>query len=545
MKLALFAVLALALLACGPAVQSPAAQAPGAQQPAQTGPKTGGILNISRDDATDWDLTYLGKGAGTGKEWSYQSLLRFKAGADVKYEDLIIRPEIAERWEVSPDARTYTFHLRKGVKFHNLPPVNGREATAEDVKWTFEYVTRTGPLSDKKLPQSQFDWMFESFDRVQVASPYSVAVHFKRPFVPFLSYAASDYNPIMAREIYETDGHLKDRLIGTGPWQLDMNASQKGTRWVWSRNPTYYEPSKPYLDQIRVLVLHDDAAQRAAFQTKQLDWLSYEIVSPSYLKEIKQRLPEVQTYEYVNPGGYHIHWNLRNPPLSDARVRKAISMGIDRDQLSMTEFGVKSQWAPAGSLIGLFTDAEAHQMLKYDPAESKRLLAEAGYPDGVELEWDFPGTRYGEAYNSRIQLIQAQLRKANVNINLKSLDAAEFSANRKIAKFTMNLTTLDCGDPQDFDSHIFACYHSTSKNNYAGLKDEDLDRLLEAQRGETNAEKRREILRTAVKLINEKTWGVDLFYAPRWEAWHPYLKGYAPNSGRVSRFAFENTWMDK
>jgi len=537
--LLLVGVLVVAL-ACGPAPQ-----APSGQQSGLSGPKQGGTLNVSRDDPTDFDLTWFGKGNGTGKEWSYQSLLRFSAGADVKYSDLIIRPELAERWEVSPDAKTYTFHLRKGARFHDLPPVNGREVTAEDVKWTFEYATRTGQFADKKLPQSQFDWMFESLDRVEVTGPYTAAVHFKRPFVPFLSYAASDYNPIMAKDLYERDGHLKDHLIGTGPWQLDVGASQKGTRWVWNRNPTYWEQGKPYIDQIRVLVLHDDAAQRAAFQTKQLDWLSYEIMSPVFVKEVRQRMPEVQTYEYVNPGGYHIHWNLRNLPLSEQRVRKAIDLAIDRDELSMTEFGIKSQWAPAGSLLGLFTDAEARQMLKYDPAEAKRLLAEAGYPNGVELEWDFPGPRYGEAYNSRIQLIQAQLKKANINITLKSLDSNEFSQNRKIAKFTMNLTTLDCGDPQDFDSHIFACYHSTSKNNYAGLKDPELDKMLEAQRSEVNPEKRREILRTAVKLINEKTYGVDLFYAPRWQAWHPYLKGYAPNAGRVSSYAFDNAWLDK
>lgn len=540
------AVAVLFALTCGPAPAAPGD--PSSPSEGEGQPKQGGTLNIYRvDDPTDFDNTYLGKGNGFGQEWSYEGLLRFAAGPDINYayNEMRIRPELAERWEASPDALSYTFHLRRGVKFADSAPVNGREVTADDVKFTYEYQTRTGEFKNLKLPKSQFDWMFQGMDRVEVKDKYTAVVHFKQPFVPFLSYAGSDYNPIMPREIYDRDGHFKDHMVGTGPLQLDRSASQPGSRWVWQRNPTYWQAGKPYIDQIRVVLLQDGSAIVAAFQTKQLDWLSYESLSPTVVKEMSLRMPEVNIFEYVNPGGYHIHWNLRQGPLTDQRVRRAIAIGIDRDELSMSEFGVKSQWALAGSLVGLFTDAAAREILKYDPVEAKRLVAEAGYTNGVELEWDFPGKRYGDAYNSRIQLIQAQLKKANINITLKSLDPAEFSANRKIAKFTMNLTALDCGDPQDFDSHIFACYHSTSKNNYAGLKDDELDRMLEAQRAEVNPEKRREVLRTAVKLINEKTWGVDLFYAPRWEAWYPYLKGYAPNSGRVSRFAFENAWIDK
>jgi len=537
---AMFAVATLAAVACGPAPAAPA----GAPQ-VSSQPRQGGVLNVSRaDDPNDFDTTYFGKGNGDGRQLAYESLLRFNAGPEVKPNDLQIRPELAERWEVSSDALSYTFHLRKDVKWANMAPVNGRELTADDIKFTYEYQTRSAEFKEKKLPQSQFDWMFEGLDRIEVKDRYTAVVHFKKPFVPFLSYAASDYNPIMPREIYDQDGHLRDRIAGTGPWQFDKEASQKGSRWVWSRNPTYRQAGKPYIDQVRVNILRDDATTIAAFQARQLDWLDNDRISAQTVKELPGKVPGVQIYEMLNPGGYHFHWNLRKPPLNDQRVRKAVALAIDRDELAQAEYGFKAQWSPAGALVGLFTDAEARQMLKHDVAEARRLVAEAGYPNGADLEWEFPGNRYGDAYNSRIQLIQAQLKKANINVTLKSVDPTEFSANRKIGNFQINLTASDCGDPQDFDSHIFACYHSTSKNNYAGFKDEEIDKLLEAQRAEVNPEKRREILRTAVRLINERTWGVDLFYYPKWEATQPYVKNFAPNVNR-NRYMFENTWLEK
>src|SRR5205807_3795221 len=98
------------------------------------------------------------------------------------------------RWEVSPDGRTVTFYIRKGVKFANLPPVNGREFTAADATWTAEYYTRSGALADKKLLPGRNGFMYQGLERADAPDPYTARFVFKEAYAPFLSYAGSTWN---------------------------------------------------------------------------------------------------------------------------------------------------------------------------------------------------------------------------------------------------------------------------------------------------------------------------------------------------------------
>src|SRR5487761_1373332 len=140
---------ALALAACGRAGQSASKQ----QASNSVGkPRVGGKLSGTvTSDPSGWDLTYSKTPPlDHGCALAYEGLLGAKHGPNVNYEDLVIQPELATKWE-TPDAQTYTFHLRQGVKFANLPPVNGRELTSADIKWSCEYNSRTGELAGKKL----------------------------------------------------------------------------------------------------------------------------------------------------------------------------------------------------------------------------------------------------------------------------------------------------------------------------------------------------------------------------------------------------------
>jgi len=163
------AFLFLLVIACGPA------NAPGGGSTAPgDSPKYGGTLNHRETtDPVNWDVSYNTNPPNEdGVALSHNSLIGFKMGPDVDYTELVLQPEIAERWEVSPDAKVYTFQLRKGVKFQNVPPVNGRELTSADVKWTFEYRTRKGEVADKKLPPGLVDYMYEGMELIETPDRY-------------------------------------------------------------------------------------------------------------------------------------------------------------------------------------------------------------------------------------------------------------------------------------------------------------------------------------------------------------------------------------
>src|SRR6476469_1708416 len=275
-----FAGAGLAALAIGCGTR-PSAK-PGNSSSGTSGkPQAGGKFTIAvTTDPVDWDVTYTGKTppANDGLGVMYESLLGFQRGPGVPYGQLKVKPEFAEKYE-SPDAQTYTFHLRPGMTWPNTAPVNGRAVTSEDVKWSYEYSSRTGAIASKKLPQAQFDWFFEGLQSIQTPDPQTVVIKFAEPFAPFLNYAAADYNPIMPHAVYDKEGDLKSTPIGTGPFQLDLNATQKGGRYVFKRNPNYHEKGLPYIDEVDWLVIPDTSSEVAAFQASRTDWLGQNVLT--------------------------------------------------------------------------------------------------------------------------------------------------------------------------------------------------------------------------------------------------------------------------
>jgi len=223
----------LALAACasrsrpGPSSEG---GAPGAGRPRYGGTLIEGILN----EPYNWDPSYGGAGSSVDYHLVYNTLLGWKHGPSVPYAELTLQPELASSWEV-PDASTFVFHLRHGTKFANTAPVNDRAFVANDVKFSLEYHSRLGAALSN-LPAGVFGGFFQGLQGIETPDDTTLKVTFKAPFVPFLNFTASPYVPMLAHEVYEQDGHFKDRAVGTGPFLVDSAASQRGTIWVLKKN---------------------------------------------------------------------------------------------------------------------------------------------------------------------------------------------------------------------------------------------------------------------------------------------------------------------
>lgn len=536
----LFAVVGLAALACS----APQASPQPAPADTQGQPRYGGTVTFLGNDPSDWDLSYAGKSNFHGIAIAYDSLLGFKNEPDTPYSEMILRPELAERWEVSADGKAFTYHLRKGAKFQNVPPMNGREITSADVKWTFEYWSRTGQFADKRLPRGSFAYIFEGLDTLETPDPYTVTVRFKEPFGPFLNYSASEWNPIAAKEVFERDGHLKNQLAGSGPFILDTAASQKGTRWVWKKNPDYWDAGKPYLDEIRWLYIVDDSTAYAAFQTKQLDIIAH--VRLQDVEQLTKGSPNATVHEYLLPRGSHAYISMARPnsPFQDIRVRRALALSIDRDEVIRVWTGGKGAWALPAATPSMFTQDEVKQMLKFDPAEARRLMAEAGYPNGVDLEWPIEST-LEQSGMTLYQLLQAQMKKVGLNAVFKPMDVAAQRQRRYAGDYDIDFSVGSLGGVDvDVDFQSYGVYHSQSSGNWAKINDPELDKILVAGRREADPAKRRELLRAATKRIVDQVWAVEIIYAPLYSVTQPYVKGYHPHLGdRANNIAF--SWLEK
>lgn len=530
--------LAVLGLACGTAQPAPVAQ-----QDAQ--PKAGGTFREPvTDDPWDYDMTYTGSSITNPYiiKRAYSSLLRFKTGPNTGYAEATAEPLLAERWEVSPDVTTFTFHLRKGVKFAGLPPVNGRDLTSADVKWTFEYVARTGAFKDAKLPASRYNFFFEGMESIQTPDPQTVVVKFTEPFAPFVNYVATSENPIMPREIYEQDGHFKDRIIGSGPFQLDVAASQKGTRWVLKKNAGYFEPGRPYLDQLDLIVIKDDSIRQAAFRAKQVDhYVGTRDASLS--DQVKRSVQGAWSIDFSSTPAI-IAPNFKRPPFDNLKVRLALSRAIDRDELIKVAGGGQGGWALAFSNVrdDLFTQEEIKSFVKYNQEEAKRLLAEAGYASGVQAEMIY-SSEGAAGLEKPAELLQAQLKRVGINLTLKPLNETEMTLRRR--NFDCDICSLTEAQRADLDGQLFLAARSGGPSNYNQIADQKADALIAAQRREGNPEKRQQILKEVLKYLNESGLAIPTYRTNQAIVVHPYVKGMYANADYRTQGTMTDTWLDK
>src|SRR5512147_1774557 len=259
--------------------------------PAQQ-PKRGGVLRVAEREAPGLDphlsISFL---AHSYVSLSYSLLVRFPNGPEQKSPtDFSIVPDLAEKWTVSKDGKVYTFNLRKGVRFHNKPPVNGRELTAEDVKYSLE----------RFMAKSAFRERFEPVQAIEVADRYTVRITLKEPYAPFLNHLANpSFCAILPREAEEKfkDFNHPDAVIGTGPFVL--KSYEKGVRMVFERNPSYFMKGFPYLDGVTIDITPDAAARVAVLRAGKAElphiwgW-----ISPEEARSLKQTNPGMSVMPY-------------------------------------------------------------------------------------------------------------------------------------------------------------------------------------------------------------------------------------------------------
>jgi len=286
-------------------------------------PKRGGVVRIADREAPNLDphlsISFL---THSWANMIYSQLVRYPHGPEQKHPaDFSIVPDLAEKWEYkSPTVIEFT--LRKGVKFHNKPPVNGREVTAEDVKYSIE----------RFMAKSGFRARFEVVQSINVVDRYTLRVTLKEPSAPFLNHlAASTFVAILPREVEEKfkDFNRPEAMIGSGPFML--KSYQKGVQIAFERNPDYHVKGQPYLDGVVIEITPESSTRLSLLRAGKVDLgHMWGFMVPEEAKSLKQTNPEmVQTPTMILGSGI-LYFRTDQPPFNDVRVRRAISLAIDR-----------------------------------------------------------------------------------------------------------------------------------------------------------------------------------------------------------------------
>jgi len=514
---------------------------------AQT-PKRGGSLTIR-----GWDPPFFDPMLSTAYRvnipltFTHSRLVKHKAGPSVVPGTFAIEADLAESWS-QPNETTWIFKLHRGVRWHNKPPVNGRELTAEDVHYSVERF-----LTVKGNPSA---YMLRAVDKVEVVDRYTVKFILKEPFAWFLDVLANPISmPIIARECIEKFGDLKkaESVVGTGPWMLASYRQNVGLTLI--RHPAYFRTGFPYIDRVEIVVDEDNASRISAFLAGRYDlgWEFPGTVNRTDWLQIKdtlqRRRPNLKTAEFVSNVETHISMRTDRPPFNDARVRRAVSLAIDRKEAIdavLEGVGVINpafpaalrDWAVPETQLG-----EGARYLKYDPIEARRLLAAAGYPKG------FPASLCFATYGSTTlvdaaQLVLKYLKNVGVDATLDTKEYGAFIATCYFGQFD----SMTYGPQTPYlepDSFLYGMHYPGEQKNQSHVNDPVVTDLLVRQRRTFDVPKRREIVAEIQRYLATQQYYVQLPSAVYIAVWDGALKNYGPNLGYDYGGRLMAAWLDR
>jgi ABC-type transport system substrate-binding protein len=471
----------------------------------------------------------------------YSRLLMSKKGPGVPSQAYIMEGDLAETWKVSEDGLTYTFNLRPDAKWQNLPPMNGRPVTAQDVLWSFE---RFMKVSANRT----------AFDQVaEVTAPDATTVQFrlKDVYVPFEASVGAPLLWIMPREVIEADGDATRRVIGSGPFVFDK--FEPGISVSGKKNPNYYRKGEPHVDDFVAMIIPDTATQLAALRSRQLDF--YQLLSQQDIAPLKQTNPEIQFVEWEYLYIPFVYWKPDQPPFNDARVRQAVSMALNRDGMIQTVYAGRGNWNNfiPWALSEWWLDPRGPDMgpgaryYKYDPAEARALLAAAGHPDGLKVEMlATPG--YGQIFVQMVELVQQDLKAVGIDAEIKMQEYTNYIATTFAGKFeggnrlVFGLET-PLTEPHDF---LFNMYNPKGTRNHAGINDPKLNAMIEKEMKTLDrAERKKQIFDIQRYLADQ------MYYPPhaasmRSAGLQPNVRDFFPRSDYgLGAEVIPKVWLDR
>jgi peptide/nickel transport system substrate-binding protein len=456
-----------------------------------------------------------------------------------------IIPDLAHSWEIAKDGKTYTFHLRQGVHFHD-----GAELTSEDVKATFDRIIK--PPQGISIPRST---LFKSVS--EIAAPDKYTVQFKlaepRPVNFIMSAIASGWNVIVRKKTLEDNNYNLRKVEiypGTGPFKSVRRVENES--WTMEKNKDYWNKGLPYLEGIEMYhVLPFSPEMGSAILSNRVDYVR--ITDPVTARKAKATagITAVDHYQSVIQATW---MNNKRQTLSDPRVRRAMHLVLDKPAL----VDVVKDVAPmmVGGFIYPFSEfatpkEELSKRLGYQAdqtasiKEARALMAAAGHPDGIKgLDYM---VREIATFKLWSQAIQAMLKEAlNIECNLRTVvesvwfdDAA--SGNFDLAIGAIVSTLLD---PSDYFN---AWYGKGGPQNYSFWDNKEFEALTAQIDVELDSEKRQDLIRKAEAIMEQDPPLLPISWEKINEVWYNYVKGItaADYFGVYDVVRQDTVWLDK
>ena len=472
------------------------------------------------------NLSFLTKGFAA---YVYSRLFRYSAGPGVAYGENRPEPDLAESAEPNEDGTEWVIKLRPNATFHDVPPVNGRQVTAEDVRFSWARLT-----AETTPNRTQVAFV----ERMEVLDQQTVKFVLKSPYAAFLdTLADASLLWIMPTE---SDGGFDpaQTAIGSGPWIFREYTPSVGFKF--DRNPAWHFEGFPLLDAVELSIIPEYANRLAQFLAGNLD---AEGINANDLVQVRDTVAGVQFLGVIPQLLSFIYFDPKpDSPWRDRRFRQAVSMALDRDALTDIGYNVKALrdagfdvGAPWNNIIpaGMrrwWLDPKSPDMgegakyFEYNVAEAKKLLEAMGY-DGRPIKYQYTANRYGKTFNDIAEATQAYLAAIGLNVQTEVQD---YSSVYITQTFVGNFDGIAFGYETPFPeggSYLIR-FFTDDPLNHGRVNDERLREIALKQQQTLDEEERRELFHEAQR-IN----GVEMYYVPNqagagttWTAYQPYVR---------------------
>ncbi|BBY15286.1 ABC transporter substrate-binding protein [Mycolicibacterium litorale] len=424
--------------------------------------------------------------------------------------NLEMRPALAESWEVSPDQRVWTFHLRRGVTFHDGSPF-----TADDVVYSYRRII------DEELTNVD---KFAAVTDITAVDPATVRITVDKPTPNLLTNLGGFKGMAIVSRANVESGRIATHPVGTGPFSFAGATS--GDLITLRANPSYWDGA-PRISGVTFRFISEPSTALSALQAGEVDWT--DSVPPQRVSQLRDdeslRLAVTPSNDY-----WYLALNEARPPWNDVRVRRAIAYGIDREAIvAATSYGTaaRNQLAiPEGN--PWYTPYDTYS---YDVDKAKSLLAEANAKPG-KLDM-LVTSEYPETVTAA-QIIADNLAPLGITVDIRTVDFATWLDEQNNGNFDMLMMGwLGNIDPDDF---YYAQHHTNGTSNAQKFSDPEVDRLLDAGRVETNREARRDGYAKAATRIADEVSYIYLYNPSVIQAWTPALSGYEARRDGAVRF---------
>jgi peptide/nickel transport system substrate-binding protein len=515
------------------------------QRPPEPNPKRGGTLRVVGPHTVPHFDIYQGA-------WPINMLVLYNGLVRKNLADGLrtIIPDLAERWELGPDKKSYTFHLRSGVKYHDGTPFSSADVVA----------TFTKILNPPSGVISVFRDNFAAVERVEAVNPLTVRIRLKAPTAYFIELLTGGTNQLFAVPIYskkildETNYDLRKLSApapGTGPFVFKEHKAAE--RWVYERNPNYWDPELPYIDRLELLHVPQYTDRGSAILAGQAD-LTWN-TSVDAWREGEKKKDQFGVAKLPSLGGHTAHINNERKPFSDARVRRAIFLAVSRQNIHTAyqdqEPMAQGRWMDASSPFSM-PSSEILQLPGYradktaDVAEAKRLLAAAGFPNGfgpIEL---VSATAPWAADIMAPAFAEELKRQLNITSKIRLVERGLLPEQYKNGTFDILVETQFVGaiaDPTPMWNAFLKCKAS---QNYSRWCNATFDKLLQEIGEETDEAKRRQLMIRAEEVLDTDAPFVLTGFGSHSAMWRSYVKGMAIEKRIHTDWGhFDTVWLDK